>query len=613
MRLLHTATLKLEEFLASSPIDKLGVRRIPEYAILSHTWGQEELSYQDMTGDRTIAEQKAGFNKVRDSCWQARSNGYEYIWIDTCCIDKTSSAELSEAINSMFKWYKDSSVCYAYLSDVLVGSTQPSHISVQSFSTQENGLPPKYSRWFSRGWTLQELVAPTRLQFFDKNWISIGWKDDCIDVISSITNIDVFALNGGDLRRLTIARKMIWTAYRQTTRAEDMAYCLLGLFNINMPLMYGEGDKAFIRLQEEILKTSTDSSLFAWTNDLFFPGGYHPRASDLQGLLAPAPHYFLYSGDIHQFHSRIGGGFHAVSTSKGVQLEFLMCQDPYSLSHQVYLAILGCPIGPIPGHLPAIRLQRLGNTEDQFTRVELSKIHVFACVDPEGKISLDGFDPREPQNLLVDTDTMNDYPAWTIRSIFVKQDAQLDLPPAFWLSTSTPSNPKPTVIDGIPRDLWDPMNGILQPQEEPNYRLPRRMVKVGALLVRFQYEPTRIRYGVLIFGLAPSGQLPWCHLTIVPVPGGDMCKPPGLVFDMQAEIYQSTMTNDFLQRELDGFTVDIVDLGPGISKSKHSHACDSLQLFATVELRRVSGKEVYLLSLHHIEQNHAGNIVALRR
>ncbi|KIN08755.1 hypothetical protein OIDMADRAFT_69002, partial [Oidiodendron maius Zn] len=255
MRLLQTATLQLEEFFASSAIDqRLENQRIPKYAILSHTWGFEEITFQDITGDKTIIQHKAGFNKVRDSCRQARADGYAYIWIDTCCIDKTSSAELSEAVNSMYQWYKDSAICYAYLSD------QPFYAE----DGMQYSSSPSFSRWFSRGWTLQELLAPAKLQFFDKSWNSIGMKEDHMNVISVITNIDLFALNGGDLRRLSIARRMSWAANRQTTRIEDMAYCLLGIFGINMPLLYGEGAKAFIRLQEEILKISNDQSLFAW-------------------------------------------------------------------------------------------------------------------------------------------------------------------------------------------------------------------------------------------------------------------------------------------------------------------------------------------------------------
>ena len=232
-----------------------------------------------MIGDRKLAECKKGFCKVRDSCVQARRDGYQYIWIDTCCIDKTSSTELSEAINSMYAWYKDSAVCYVLLADVFVEPLRGR--TWHDFHT---------SRWFTRGWTLQELLAPAQLQFFNVAWKPLGTKSDLIDDISTITKIDLYALAGGDLSRLSVARRMSWVANRQTTRLEDMAYCLLGIFGINMPLLYGEGMKAFIRLQEEIMKTTDDQSIFAWRDPT--AGSYrddYPEGSNLQGLLAPSP------------------------------------------------------------------------------------------------------------------------------------------------------------------------------------------------------------------------------------------------------------------------------------------------------------------------------------
>ena len=161
MRLLDTATLQLEEFFESSEFpnsERLQLARfefenmqIPKYAILSHTWGLGEITFQDMPGNRVLAERTARFAKVRDSCRQARRDGYGYIWIDTCCIDKTSSTELSEAINSMYQWYKNSAVCYVYLSDV---DENP----FDRYSRTDRNI--YHSRWFTRGWTLQELIPP---------------------------------------------------------------------------------------------------------------------------------------------------------------------------------------------------------------------------------------------------------------------------------------------------------------------------------------------------------------------------------------------------------------------------------------------------------------------
>jgi hypothetical protein len=195
--------------------------QIPKYAILSHTWGLGEITFQDMRGNRALAERTAGFAKVRDSCRQARRDGYGYIWIDTCCIDKTSSTELSEAINSMYQWYKNSAVCYVYLSDV---DENP----FDRYSRTDRNI--YHSRGFTRGLTLQELIDPQNIQFFSGDWSPIGTKLELMELISRITSIDLYALEGGDLRRLSIARRMSWAANRHTTRLEDTAYCLLGIF-----------------------------------------------------------------------------------------------------------------------------------------------------------------------------------------------------------------------------------------------------------------------------------------------------------------------------------------------------------------------------------------------
>ncbi|KAI5801991.1 hypothetical protein FPQ18DRAFT_369647 [Pyronema domesticum] len=179
MRLLNASTLKLKEFYG----------RIPKYAILSHTWAEEE--------------------KIWMTCQIASDKGFEYVWIDTCCIDKKSSADLS---------------------------------------------------WFTRGWTLQELLAPSKVIFYSQDWIELGTKSSLAMEIERITMIDSGALTGEH----TIVRKMSWAAYRKTTRPEDIAYCLIGIFNINMPILSGEGKRAFHRLQLEIMKLSHDQTLFAW-------------------------------------------------------------------------------------------------------------------------------------------------------------------------------------------------------------------------------------------------------------------------------------------------------------------------------------------------------------
>ncbi|PMD40312.1 HET-domain-containing protein [Hyaloscypha variabilis F] len=407
MRLLKTTTLQMEEFFSSSTIPNFAKqhlagsmaedREVPKYAILSHVWGPEEISFQDITRDRRLARERSGWAKVQASCAQACRDGYAYIWIDTCCIDKTSSTELSEAINSMYKWYKDSEICYVYLSDIeeaYRGSNYHSFDDTDPFRTTES----QYSRWFSRGWTLQELLAPSTLQFFNKYWTSIGMKKDHLEAISKITGIDHFALNGGDLRRLSIARRMTWAGNRQTTRSEDTAYCLLGIFNINMPLLYGEGANAFIRLQEEIMKISDDQSIFAWKDPsaTSYRDDY-PEASQPQGLLASSPSVFQYSETVAQFYSESPGRAVSTSTNKGLQVEFLMCQDLSYPSGLVFLAVLNCQIGTFPGVLPGIRLRRLGHNSEQYARIDVSQLLEISSYNSESGLVYQGFNPGEPQ------------------------------------------------------------------------------------------------------------------------------------------------------------------------------------------------------------------------
>ena len=273
MRLLNVKSLELEAFNENAA---------PSYAILSHTWGsdKDEVSYEELSNGSV--NQKAGYRKIRQASAVAAQRGLSYIWIDTCCIDKSSSSELSETINSMFRWYKNSEVCFAYLEDVPA-------IQNGRRSTQENDF--KKSRWFTRGWTLQELLAPRSVIFFSRNWQQIGSKIDMATQISQITNIDKRALR--DLRYVqstSLAKRMSWAANRQTTREEDIAYCLLGIFGVNMPLLYGEGPSAFVRLQEEIMKASTDQSLFAWNSVPARP--LWEKGIPLRGLFARHPREF---------------------------------------------------------------------------------------------------------------------------------------------------------------------------------------------------------------------------------------------------------------------------------------------------------------------------------
>jgi hypothetical protein len=221
---------------------------IPRYAILSHTWGadDEEVTYKDLVGGTGMS--KAGYSKIRFCGKQAANDSIQFFWVDTCCIDKSSSAELSEAINSMFRWYHNAAKCYVYLPDVSFNN------SVNDSSSQQAWKPIfRLSRWFTRGWTLQELLAPTSVEFFSAEGERLGDKTSLWQEIHDVTGISVQALRGSPLSQFNIDERMSWAETRETKRKEDLAYCMLGIFDIHMPLIYGEGrEKAFIRLRKEI-------------------------------------------------------------------------------------------------------------------------------------------------------------------------------------------------------------------------------------------------------------------------------------------------------------------------------------------------------------------------
>ena len=221
---------------------------IPRYSILSHTWEAdvEEVTFKDMV--EGTGKSKPGYNKIRFCGQQAAKDGLQYFWVDTCCIDKSNNTELSEAINSMFRWYRDAAKCYVYLQDVSI--SDPCEDDQLSRSAWEPAF--RNSRWFTRGWTLQELIAPPSVEFFSMQCKRLGDKKSLERQIQEITGIPVQALQGNPLSQFSIAERISWATKRVTKRKEDKAYCLLGIFDVYMPLIYGEGEKAFIRLQGEI-------------------------------------------------------------------------------------------------------------------------------------------------------------------------------------------------------------------------------------------------------------------------------------------------------------------------------------------------------------------------
>jgi Heterokaryon incompatibility protein (HET) len=226
--------------------------KIPRYAILSHTWGtdSEEVTFKDLM--EGTGRNKAGYDKIEFCRKQATSDELKYFWVDTCCIDKSSSAELSEAVNSMFRWYRNADRCYVYLTDV---STSGDTTNVQS-SSATWGSAFRSSRWFSRGWTLQELIAPASVEFFSRDGNRLGSKETLEQDVHEITGIAIEALQGEPPMNFTIEERLAWAERRETKRQEDKAYSLLGIFNVDMSLRYGEGgERALERLRRKISKS----------------------------------------------------------------------------------------------------------------------------------------------------------------------------------------------------------------------------------------------------------------------------------------------------------------------------------------------------------------------
>ncbi|KAF5642688.1 beta transducin [Fusarium sp. NRRL 52700] len=312
MRLLNISTLQLKEFIG----------HVPPYAVLSHTWTEQEVLYSDI-GTLT-AQSKEGYPKLVGCCSKAAQDGFEWVWIDTCCIDKSSSAELSEAINSMYKWYQKATVCYAYLQDV----TTETCTSADVFHITEFGR----SRWFTRGWTLQELIAPQIVELCCKEWTVIGTKKSLASSIESVTGIPTTVLRGSHPSAYNVAKRMSWASARTTTREEDLAYCLLGLFDVNMPLLYGEGPKSFIRLQEQILRQEEDYSMFAWTLQQENPIAKSETPST--GFLAWSPSQFSKSAVYSQASKHMVDHGHAFPPPSEPELDVEKQSIEYRVLHE---------------------------------------------------------------------------------------------------------------------------------------------------------------------------------------------------------------------------------------------------------------------------------------
>lgn len=358
MRLLNTENYHLQEF--TSELET------PGYAIFSHTWEDEEVLFDDLE-DLSRAETKKGYKKFSSFCRQAQQDGYTWVWIDNCCIDKSSSAELSEAINSMFRWYEYSQVCYTYLADAA------------GDKIEEN------CRWVFRGWTLQELIAPSEVLFYNRDWRFLGRKTGLAAELAEITTISIDLLSysfeyvgvsmRGALNSFSVATRMAWASMRTTTRVEDAAYSLMGIFEVNMPLLYGEGTNSFQRLQQEIINKSDDTSILAFTANTFnrFLLASHP--SDFKDILL----------NVHN----IAGGKSSISLGKSeININILLCpannpQDPNTL----FYAIFDCCFEKDYLARPAILLKKIQKNPQWFTRLYYSALYCISRNQDRSKVT----------------------------------------------------------------------------------------------------------------------------------------------------------------------------------------------------------------------------------
>jgi tetratricopeptide (TPR) repeat protein len=257
-------------------------KTIPPYAILSHRWSDSEILIEDVSNE-TYKEKEEGYRKLGFCAKQAAQDELQYFWIDTCCIDRWNNNERSKAINSMFQWYKNAAQCYVFLTDVSV-STATEPVQRSDWETSFRA-----SAWFTRGWTLQELIAPVSIEFFSREGRRIGDKASLDQLLHNITNIPLAALRNCPLNEFTTSERERWVETRRTKEEEDIVYCLLGILGVSMPTAYGEGqESARSRLQAELEGAGNAPSIIPFSRNHRFVG----RESQLAELEAK-----LFSND----------------------------------------------------------------------------------------------------------------------------------------------------------------------------------------------------------------------------------------------------------------------------------------------------------------------------
>ncbi|USP80990.1 hypothetical protein yc1106_08264 [Curvularia clavata] len=268
MRLLHFDTL------GRLVLTDFRGKPIPPYAVLSHRWSDSEILMEDIANEM-YREREEGYKKLIFCAEQVARDELQYFWIDTCCIDRWNNNERSKAINSMFQWYKNAARCYVFLSDVSASTSTSTLTSTatESVLCRDWDVPLRRSKWFTRGWTLQELIAPASVEFFSCEGQRIGDKTSLGQLLHSITGIPLAALRNCPLDQFSISERMRWVSGRETTETEDMVYCLLGLLGVSMPITYGERrESALERLQAEVEGADCAPSIIPFSRNKSFVG-----------------------------------------------------------------------------------------------------------------------------------------------------------------------------------------------------------------------------------------------------------------------------------------------------------------------------------------------------
>jgi hypothetical protein len=515
MRLLNSTTLDFKMF---------NDEELPPYAILSHTWGSDEVGYQEVRYLQRMAALppnlkqnwaciisleaaagldigkegmvpipcRAGYHKIQHTASIAKRNGLQWFWVDTCCIDKSSSAELQEAINSMYRWYQLSTLCIVFLENAtLAGTTQSAQSQFEKMLQQ--------SKWITRGWTLQELIAPRAVTFYDSSWSLILEKRDALEQLRKVTGIPEYVLASGDLSRASVAQKMSWAAARTTSRIEDIAYSLLGIFGVHMPMLYGERENAFLRLQEEIMRRTSDDSIFAWGSapESSFRG-LGTSFSTYRGLLAKSPEEFRYSASV-----RRGNGTFAIS-NMGVRIDMDILRNSFKeWDEDLYLGRLNA-VSSEDGENIAIVLRQFG--EQEYARVACHEFRYWTRNRMQDLSSARLYIPHTPE-------IPPTFQSRTIKSIHFRNGSAEYWVPTYSIQAMRPTelatvNP-PTII--VPRE-WN------QKQHDFQFPLWQDMFLACVKLVNLpdagreypQYPPF-----MLLIGYNITTGRSWCRILEV--------------------------------------------------------------------------------------------------